>query len=73
MTVDDAGAALESKWDTDAATVGGMVIEALGHLPAPGEVVTIGHLEFEVERVAAHVIESLLVRQLARTSTEPEP
>jgi CBS domain containing-hemolysin-like protein len=73
MTVDDAAAALDSKWDTDAATVGGMVIEVLGHLPAPNEIATIGHLEFEVERVADHAIESLLVRQLARTSTEPEP
>ena len=42
MTVDDAATMLDTKWDTDAATVGGMVIEALGHLPAPGELVAIG-------------------------------
>ena len=45
MAVDDAAAALNTSWDTDATTVGGMVIAALGHLPAPGETVTIGEYE----------------------------
>jgi putative hemolysin len=61
MTVDDAATALETKWDTDASTVSGMAIEALGHLPAPGECITIGEHEFEIERVAERVIESVLV------------
>jgi Mg2+/Co2+ transporter CorC len=42
-----------------------MVIAALGHLPAPGEVVTIGQHEFEVERVAGHAVESVIVRSFA--------
>ena len=33
MTVDDAAVLLETAWDSDAATVGGLVTEALGHLP----------------------------------------
>ena len=70
MTVEDASTVLETKWDTDAATVSGLVIEALGHLPAPGEVVTIGHLEFEIERVAERVIESVIVRQIAPAPRE---
>jgi putative hemolysin len=71
MTVDDAATALEldAKWDTDAATVGGMVIEALGHLPTPGECVDIGAFEFEIERVGDRVIESVIVR--APAAAEP--
>jgi putative hemolysin len=69
MTVDDAATALDTTWDTDAATVGGMVTEALGHLPAPGEVVTIGPYEFEVERMADRAVESVIVR---RVVVEPD-
>jgi Mg2+/Co2+ transporter CorC len=64
MTVDDAATVLDAKWDTDAATVGGMVIEALGHLPAPGELIAIGPHEFEVERVADRAVESVIVSQV---------
>jgi putative hemolysin len=70
MTVDDAATVLGAKWDTDAATVGGMAIEALGHLPAPGEVITIGPFEFEIERVADRAVESLIVAQLQPTPDE---
>jgi putative hemolysin len=71
MTVDDAAATvLDTKWDTDAATVGGMVIEALGHLPAPGEVVTIGPFEFEIERVADRAVESVIVKPVASAEGE---
>jgi putative hemolysin len=64
MTVDDAAAALETKWDTDAATVGGMVIEALGHLPSAGEIITINEHDFEVERVADRAVESVVVTRI---------
>jgi CBS domain containing-hemolysin-like protein len=70
MTVDNAATALNATWETDAATVGGMVIEALGHLPAPGEVITIGSLEFEVERVADRAVESVIVRRLASAEAD---
>jgi CBS domain containing-hemolysin-like protein len=60
MAVDDAAAALNTEWDTDAATVGGMVTAALGHLPVIGERVTIDGYEFEVERVANRVLESVI-------------
>ena len=42
---------LETRWETDASTVGGLVTEALGHIPAEHETVVIGDFEFEVERV----------------------
>jgi magnesium and cobalt exporter, CNNM family len=60
LGVDDAAAALNTKWETDAATVGGMVTAALGHLPITGERVTIDGYEFEVERVANRVLESVI-------------
>ena len=69
MTVDDAAATLETTWDTDAATVGGMVIEALGHIPAPGELVLIGPHEYEVERVADRAVDSVIVK---RVVVEPD-
>ena len=47
----------------DSVTVGGRVLEAIGHLPEPGTRVTIEGLEIEVERVAHHAIVSVLVRQ----------
>jgi putative hemolysin len=61
MTVHDAAATLDATWDTDAATVGGMVIEVLGHLPTPGELVTIGPLDFEIERVVNRAVEAVIV------------
>ncbi len=73
MTVDDAAATLETTWDTDAATVGGMVTEALGHLPAPGELVAIGPHEFEVERVADRAVESVIVSQAQAGPDESRP
>jgi len=70
MAVDDAAAALNTTWKTDAATVGGMVIEALGHLPIPGEMVTIGDYAMEVERVADRVLESVLASPAESTPME---
>jgi magnesium and cobalt transporter len=59
MGVDDAAAMLKTTWQTEATTVGGMVIEALGHLPGPGEQITIGEFQFEVERIADRAVASV--------------
>ncbi len=72
MTVDDAAAALKTEWETEAATVSGMVTAALGHLPIPDERVAIGRFEFEVERVAERALESVLVRRLAPADDDEE-
>jgi CBS domain containing-hemolysin-like protein len=64
MTVDDAGALLGTSWDTEAATVGGLVTAALGHLPSPGEHVAIGDYEFAVERVADRALEAVIARRI---------
>lgn len=68
MAVDDAAGVLQTAFDTEAATVGGMIAEALGHLPVPDERVIIGDCEFEVERVAERALESVLVQRLTSPS-----
>ena len=72
MAIDDAAAALNTTLDTDAATVGGMVTAALGHLPSRGEKVAIGDHEFEVERVADRVLESVLAVPIVATPREAD-
>ena len=72
MAVDDAAALLNTTWDTDAATVGGLVTAALGHLPAPGDRTTVGEYEFEVERVADRALDSVLAQRVATEDTEAD-
>jgi CBS domain containing-hemolysin-like protein len=64
MIAQDAATFLKISWDTDASTLGGVVTEALGHLPAAGEHVTINDVEFEVERVVDRAIASVIVTRL---------
>jgi putative hemolysin len=70
MSIDDAATALNTTWDTDATTVGGMVIAVLGHLPIAGETVVIGDYVLEVERVAGKVLESVVATPVERPETE---
>ena len=70
MAVDDAAALLDTIWETDGTTVGGLVAGALGHLPAAGEVVTIGDFEFEVERVVERAVESVIVQRMTAKRDE---
>jgi putative hemolysin len=72
MTIQDAAFALATKWDTDAATVGGMVIEALGHIPTPGERISIGEYDFEVERLVGRAVESVIAVKLPMPRSEDE-
>jgi putative hemolysin len=70
MSVEDAATLLGGEWDTDATTVGGLVTEALGHLPGPGERVTIGDYEFEIERIVDRAVEAVVARRLVPAVTE---
>jgi len=72
MAVDDAAALLDTRWDTEATTVGGLITAALGHLPVFGERVTIGSYEFEIERVVNRALESALARRVVHDTTEIE-
>jgi putative hemolysin len=70
MPVQDAASFLGTEWKTDVTTAGGFVTEALGHLPAPGERVTVGEYEFEVERVVDRAVESVIARRLVPAAQE---
>jgi putative hemolysin len=72
MAVDDAEILLNTEWDSEATTIGGLVTAALGRLPAPGDTATVGEYEFEVERVTNRAPESLLARPVVTESSEDE-
>jgi putative hemolysin len=48
-------------WEGRAKTVGGKIIEELGYLPRPGEVVLIEDLQVEIERATRRMIQSVVV------------
>jgi CBS domain containing-hemolysin-like protein len=70
MGVDDAATVLDTTWDTDASTVGGLVTEALGHIPAERETVVVGDFEFEVERVRDRIPQSVAAKRVVPFSSE---
>ena len=72
MPVDDAATYLNTKWDTAAATLNGLIVEALGHLPIPRERVTIGDFEFEVEDVRRRALVSALARRIRIATADEE-
>lgn len=63
--VQDAAALLGTEWDTEVSTVGGLVTEALGHLPVPGEKAIIGEYEFAVEGVVNRAVDSVIATHRA--------
>jgi CBS domain containing-hemolysin-like protein len=65
MAVHDAAELLETHWDSDATTVGGLVTAAIGDMPEPGDGATVGRYQFQVERVASRAIESVLAMRVA--------
>jgi putative hemolysin len=60
LRVDEAEPWIGILWEGDADTVGGRVMEALGHVPAPGETVEIDGVRVEVEEISGHAVASLL-------------
>ena len=66
----DAAMLLETTWETDASSVGGLVTEALGHIPAEGETVVIGDYEFQVERVRDRIPQSVVARRVVPVASE---
>ena len=70
MGVDDAAMLLETSWETDASTVGGLVTEALGHIPSEHETVIVRNYEFEVERVKDRIPQSVIARRLVSVPSE---
>ncbi len=70
LPVDDAATLLGTTWETEATTVGGLLVEALGHLPAPGEHVTVGEYTFTVERVSGHAVETIMAVRVEPPTVE---
>jgi putative hemolysin len=66
LRVDEAEPWLGTLWRGEADTVGGRVMEALGHVPVPGERVEIDGVAVEVEQVSGHVVATLLAVPLQR-------
>ncbi len=73
MGVDDAAMLLETGWETDASSLGGLVTEALGHIPAERETIIVGDYEFEVERVKDRIPQSLIARRVVPVPSEDTP
>jgi putative hemolysin len=72
MTVEDAASLLEVEpWPATATTVGGLVTEELGHLPAVGEQVRLGEFELTVERVAGHAVGTVIARRIPEPEEHP--
>jgi CBS domain containing-hemolysin-like protein len=70
MGVNDAALLLETTWETDASTVGGLVTEALGHIPSEGDTTVVGGFEFGVERVKDRIPQSVVARRVVPVSSE---
>jgi Mg2+/Co2+ transporter CorC len=72
MPVDDAAAFLNTKWETGATTVNGLITEALGHLPTPRERVVTGDFEFEVEDVRRRALVSAVAHRVRTDDGDEE-
>jgi putative hemolysin len=70
MGVEDAALLLETTWETDASTLGGLVTEALGHIPSEGDTTIVGDYEFEVERVKDRIAQSVVARRVVQVPSE---
>lgn len=63
LPLDQAGVHLGESWDGQADTVGGHIMDVLGHIPEQGEQLIIGSFEVMVERVDHHAVQSILLRR----------
>jgi putative hemolysin len=70
MGVEDAALLLETTWETAASTLGGLVTEALGHIPSEGDTAIVGDYEFAVERVKDRIPQSVIARRVVQVPSE---
>ena len=61
MNLDSAASCMRVRWEHDAATVGGVVLATFGHLPKPGDQVTIQGVKVEVASVGRMGVTSVIV------------
>jgi CBS domain containing-hemolysin-like protein len=60
--LDEAALLLGALFVGESYTIGGLVSEVLGRIPAPGDKLHVAGIELEVESVEAHVVRSVLAR-----------
>jgi CBS domain containing-hemolysin-like protein len=70
MGLEDARLLLETTWETDASTLGGLVTEALGHIPSEGDTAVVGDYEFEVEQVKDRIPQSVVAKRVVQVPSE---
>ena len=70
LRVDEAEPWIGILWEGEADTVGGRVMEELGHVPRAGETVTIDGVEVEVETVSGHAVGSIVATPWERRRAE---
>jgi putative hemolysin len=57
-------------WEGESATLGGFVMERLGHVPQVGEQVVLGHIRLEVETMAGRRVASVLADSAVAAEVE---
>lgn len=62
LRLDEAAAWIGSTWHGEAHTIGGHIADLLGHIPEPGERLEIEGSQVEVEAVAHHAVQAVLVQ-----------
>lgn len=72
VSVADAAALLGTELDSESATVGGLVVEALGRLPAPGDTAEFAGFEWRVERLSGRAVDSVLASRIAPLEEDAE-
>jgi len=72
MRLDEAAEWVGVLWTGEADTVGGLVLDELGHEPRPGETLEIAGVPVEVEATSRHAVVSVLAHPLPRLREEPE-
>lgn len=60
--LDEAGLLLGARLEGDSHTLGGLIAEHLGRIPRHGERFTIAGIEFEIDTVKSHVVQSVFAR-----------
>lgn len=72
MRVEEVELLLDVQLPHDTATVGGIILNALGRLPNVGDRVVVHEVEIAVESVAKRAVGNLLLRRVEVETSEPE-
>ncbi len=73
MLLDEAERWVGTRWEGDADTVGGLVMERLGRIPGEGDRLEIDGVALEVERVDRRAVVTVLATPARPTDTESPP